>query len=106
MLDPKKMMELQRQMTERFEKMQEEREKLVHEGKAGGGAVTCKVSGKYQLVDLVVKPEAVDPDDIELLQDLMVAAVNQALGKAREANESEMAKVTGGMNLPPFLGGL
>jgi DNA-binding YbaB/EbfC family protein len=106
MFDPKQLMDLQKNLHERFETMQRQREGQVFEGAAGGGAVTAKVSGVYELLDLQVKPEAVDPDDIDLLQDLVVAAVNSALEKARKASEGEMSKITGGMKLPPFLGGL
>ena len=86
---------LQQQMT----KMQEELEEREYEATAGGGVVTAKVNGKKELVALTIKPEAVDPDDVEMLQDTVMAAVNEALRTATETSEREMGKLTGGMNL-------
>ena len=87
---------LQQQMT----KMQEELEAREYEASAGGGVVTVKVNGKKELLDLVIKPEAVDPDDVEMLQDAIMAAVNEGLRIASETMEKEMGKLTGGMNIP------
>lgn len=84
---------LQQQMT----KMQEEIEPREFEASAGGGMATAKVNGKRELLSLNIKPEAVDPDDVEMLQDLIVAAVNEALKQADEANEALMGKMTGGL---------
>ena len=86
---------LQQQMT----KVQEELEEREYEATAGGGVVTAKVNGKKELVELTIKPEAVDPDDVEMLQDTVMAAVNEALRTATETSEREMGKLTGGMNL-------
>ena len=86
---------LQQQMT----KMQEELEEREYEATAGGGVVTAKVNGKKELVALTIKPEAVDPDDVEMLQDTVMAAINEALRTATETSEREMSKLTGGMNL-------
>ena len=86
---------LQQQMT----KMQEELEAREYEITSGGGMVTAKVNGKKELLALTIKPEAVDPDDVEMLQDLVMAAVNEALRTATETSEQEMGKLTGGMNL-------
>ena len=83
---------LQQQMT----KMQEELEAREYEASAGGGMVTVKVSG----ISIEIKPEAVDPDDVEMLQDLVLAAVNEALRTANETTEREMSKLTGGLNMP------
>ena len=66
---------------------------------AGGGVVTATVSGAKELTELTIKPECVDPDDVETLQDLVVAAVNEALRAAAEASDNEMQKATGGMKL-------
>ena len=66
----------------------------------GGGAVTVKVNGKKEIIDIAMKPEVVDPDDIEMLQDLVISAVNEALRKVDEMQQSQMSKVTGGMNIP------
>lgn len=87
---------LQQQMT----KKQEEVEAREFEATAGGGMATAKVNGKKELLSLTLKPEAVDPDDVEMLQDLVVAAVNEALRAASDAMEQEMGKMTGGMSMP------
>jgi len=87
---------LQQQMT----KMQEELEAREYEASAGGGMVSVKVSGKKELLGLEIKPEAVDPDDVEMLQDMVIAAVNEALRMATETTEREMSKITGGMSMP------
>lgn len=81
-------------------KAQEELESKTYEAGAGGGVVTATVSGKKELVAVAIDPEAVDPDDVEMLQDLIVAAVNEALRKAAEDAASQMSKLTGGLNLP------
>ena len=87
---------LQQQMTEK----QAELETREFEASAGGGMVTAKVTGKKQLVALEIKPEAVDPEDVELLQDMIVAAVNEAIRQADETVEREMGKLTGGLGIP------
>ncbi len=81
-------------------KAQEELESKSYEAGAGGGVVTAVVSGKKELVSVSIDPEAVDPDDVEMLQDLIVAAVNEALRKANEDAASQMSRLTGGLNLP------
>ena len=81
-------------------KAQEELESKTYEAGAGGGVVSATVSGKKELVSVVIDPEAVDPDDVEMLQDLIVAAVNEALRKAGEDAASQMSRLTGGLNLP------
>ena len=70
------------------------------ETSAGGGAVSVKINGKKELVEVLLKPEVVDPDDIEMLQDLIIAAVNEGMRQIDEISESEMGKVTGGINIP------
>ena len=86
-----KAQKLQQQMAEKQAEL---------EARAGGGMVTAKVTGKKTLVSLTIKPEAVDPDDVEMLQDMVVAAVNEALRMAEEATEQEMGKLTGGLGMP------
>ena len=86
---------LQQQMT----KMQEELEAREYEASSGGGMVTVKVSGKKELLSIEIKPEAVDPDDVEMLQDMVIAAVNEAVRKADAENSANMSKPTGGLNL-------
>ena len=87
---------LQQQMA----KMQEEIEAREFEATAGGGMATAKVNGKKELLSIEIKPEAVDPDDVEMLQDLILAAVNEALRQAGETMEREMGKMTGGLGMP------
>ena len=87
---------LQQQMT----KMQEELEAREYEASAGGGMVTARVNGKKELIGLTIKPEAVDPDDVEMLQDMVTAAVNEALREAEETSNREMGRLTGGLNMP------
>ena len=87
---------LQQQMA----KMEEELQAREYEATSGGGMVTAKVSGKKELIELTIKPEAVDPDDVEMLQDMVIAAVNEALRTAGDTMEREMGKLTGGLNMP------
>ena len=87
-------------MQENMQKMQEELEAKEVEASVGGGAVTVKVNGKKEVLDITIKPEVVDPDDIEMLQDLVISAVNEALRKVDDMQSSQMGKLTGGMNIP------
>lgn len=88
------------QMQQQMLRVQEELETTQVDGSAGGGVVTAVVTGKQELVSLTIDPSAVDPADVEMLQDLVVAAVNDALGASRRLAESKMAAVTGGLRLP------
>ena len=81
-------------------RMQQELQEKEYEAKAGGGMVIATVNGKHELKNLVIDPEAVDPDDVEMLQDLVLAAVNEALRTANDTMEREMSKLTGGMSMP------
>ena len=81
-------------------KAQEELESKSYEASAGGGVVSAVVSGKKELTQVTIAPEAVDPDDVEMLQDLIVAAVNEAMRKASDDAASQMSRLTGGLNLP------
>jgi DNA-binding YbaB/EbfC family protein len=87
-------------MQQKMERMQQELQNRTVEASAGGGMVTATVNGQQQLLELKIEPNVVDPDDIEMLQDLIVAAVNQAIKKSQEMMQEEMAKITGGMNIP------
>ena len=87
-------------LQQQMQQMQEEIEQKEFEASAGGGMCTAKVNGKKEVLSIEIKPEAVDPDDIEMLQDLVVAAVNEALKAAGDAMEQGMGKMTGGMNIP------
>ena len=94
------MQQLMRQAQKMQQQMMQKQEELdarEYEGTAGGGAVACKLSGKRQLISLTIQPDAVDPDDVEMLQDMIVAAVNDALKKGEETREAEMNKIGGGM---------
>ncbi|MCR4601276.1 MAG: YbaB/EbfC family nucleoid-associated protein [Clostridia bacterium] len=87
-------------MQQMMEKTQEEIEAREFETSAGGGAVSVKISGKKEILSINLKPEVVDPDDIEMLQDLIMAAVNEGLRQVDEVSKEEMGKVTGGINIP------
>ncbi len=87
-------------MQQEMLKMQEELEEKTFEATSGGGVVSAKVNGKKELVEINIKPEAVDPDDVEMLQDLIVAAVNECMRKAEESSANEMNRLTGGINIP------
>lgn len=88
------------QMQARIARVQQELEAREVDATAGGGMVTARVNGKQQLLELKIEPAVVDPEDIEMLQDLILAAVNEAIKKSQAMIQEEMGKVTGGMNLP------
>ena len=97
------MQQLMRQaqkMQQDFLRMQKELEEKEFTAKAGGGMVTATVNGKHEVVGIEIKPEAVDPDDVEMLQDMVIAAVNEAIRNAMDDMSASMGKITGGMNLP------
>ena len=79
--------------------MQEEMENKTWSATAGGGMVTATVNGKHEVVSLEIKPDAVDPDDVEMLQDMVIAAVNEAMRTADAEAAQNMSRLTGGMNL-------
>jgi DNA-binding YbaB/EbfC family protein len=87
-------------MQKEMEKMQQEMEDKTINATAGGGAVEVVFNGKKQLQSISIKPEVIDPDDIEMLQDLILAAVNEGLRQVEEMTNQQMGKITGGMNLP------
>ena len=93
------MMKQAQKMQQDLLKMQEELEQATYSATAGGGAVSATVSGKRELTELHIDPDAVDPEDIEMLQDMVIAAVNEALRKAEDAANQNMSKLTGGLNL-------
>lgn len=94
------MMKQAQKMQKQMAEMQEQLEQREFEASAGGGVISVKVNGKKEIIDIQIKPEAVDPDDVEMLQDLIMAAVNEAMRIADETVSREMGKLTGGMNLP------
>ena len=81
-------------------KAQEALEEQVIEASVGGGAVNVKINGKKELIELKLSPDAVDPDDVEMLEDMILSAVNEALRKADEAASSSLKGITGGMSIP------
>jgi len=87
-------------MQEDMQRVQAELEEQEYTASAGGGAVSATVNGKHQLTALTIDPEVIDPEDSEMLADLVMAAVNEAQRKAAQTAEDEMGKVTGGMGLP------
>ena len=98
-------MELQQklqQMQDQMSAAQEAVEAQEFTASVGGGVVEAKVNGKKEVVAINIKPEAVDPDDVEMLQDMVVSAVNEALRQAGEAMDKSMSGVTGGLNLGAF----
>ena len=90
-------------MQQEMLRMQQEMETKEYEATAGGGMVTAAVNGKHELLRLAIDPEAVDPEDVELLQDMVIAAVNEAMRKADADAAASMGKLTGGLNLGGLL---
>ena len=93
------MMKQAQKMQQDMLRMQEEMENKTYSATTGGGMVTATVSGKHQVVGLEIKPEAVDPDDVEMLQDMVIAAVNEAMRTADNDAAENMSRLTGGLNL-------
>ena len=98
---------MQRQLMKQMEKLQQDMEEAQRQlgemrlvAAAGGGVVVATANGAGEIVDLRIAPEAVDPNDVEMLQDLVLAAVREALEKSRKAQEEKMGGLTGGMNIP------
>lgn len=95
-----KMMKEARKVQEQIVQMQEELHQRELEVSSGGGAVTVRVNGKQEILSLKITPEAVDPDDVEMLEDMIMAAVNEAVKQSQDMVSAEMAKITGGFNIP------
>jgi DNA-binding YbaB/EbfC family protein len=100
MFDLKKLQQMQKDMQDQIGKIQDEMAQKTVEASSGGGAVTVVVNGNQEVQSIKIKPEAVDPDDLEMLEDLMMAAINAAIEKSKEMQQSAMGRVAGGM-LPP-----
>jgi len=94
------MLKQAQQLQSKMAKMQEELAQKTVEASAGGGMVKVIANGKQQIVSLEIEKEVVDPEDVDMLQDLVLAAVNDALARAQEMVSSEMGKLTGGLNIP------
>ena len=93
------MMKQAQKMQQEMIRMQQEQESKTYISTSGGGVVTATVNGKHELVDLQIKPDAVDPDDVEMLQDMVIAAVNEAMRAADTDAANNMSRLTGGLNL-------
>lgn len=98
------MMKQVQKMQEEMARVQEEVEQAQYTASAGGGAVEVSVNGSHEVKSIKIKEEVVDPEDIEMLEDLLMASINEAMRKASETMEREMGKITGGMNLPGMSG--
>lgn len=96
----RKMMKQAQEMQKRLADVQEELANSVCESSAGGGAVVATVTGGNRLTDIKIQPDVVDPDDVEMLQDLVMAAVNGAMDSAQEEAADKMSAITGGINIP------
>lgn len=94
------MMRQVQKMQEQMTELQEDLDAREYDVNAGGGAVSVKINGKKEILSIAIKPEIVDPDDIETLSDVLVAAVNEAIRKVEEVNTAEMQKVTGNVSIP------
>ena len=97
------MMKQAQKLQEKMAKVQEELAAKTVEATSGGGMVTAVVNGKFELMSIRIEKDAVNPDDIDMLQDLIIAAVNEGVRKAQEMASAEMAKVTGGMKIPGMM---
>ena len=98
--DPNAMMRQVQKMQDDIRAKQEELEAKEYTGTASGEMVTVTMNGKHEIIGITIKPEAVDPDDIEMLEDLVAAAVNATVKQVDETAEAEMGKLTGGLNIP------
>lgn len=100
MPDFNSLMKQAKKIQERIQSLQQELERKTVEASAGGGMVSVVVNGKYEIVSLRIEKEVINPDDVEMLQDLITAAVNEGMRRVQEMTTAEMAKITGGFNLP------
>ncbi|ERI93006.1 DNA-binding protein, YbaB/EbfC family [Clostridiales bacterium oral taxon 876 str. F0540] len=94
------LMKTAQKFQQQMEEMQKQLETKTYEEKSGGGAVVVTANGKKQIIDIKINPDVVDPDDVEMLQDLIMTACNAALRKAEEDTTNQMGKLTGGLNIP------
>ncbi|NLK39182.1 MAG: YbaB/EbfC family nucleoid-associated protein [Clostridiales bacterium] len=94
------MLKQAQKMQEEIAALQEELESREYEVTAGGGVVGVKINGRREILNITIQPEIVDPDDIETLSDILVAAVNEAIKKVEEVSSTEMAKITGNIGMP------
>jgi DNA-binding YbaB/EbfC family protein len=97
------MMAQMRKMQQEMEKVQDELANTSVEGTAGGGVVTVAINGDFRVTKVTLKPEAVDPEDIETLEDLLVVALNDGIGKVQTLSQNKMGRLTGGMKIPGLM---
>lgn len=102
-MNPRQLQQMAQQMQKQMQKIQEELATAIVEGSAGGGAILVRMNGHRELQSITISPEVVDPDDVEMLQDLLVAAVSDASKKAQELAEQRMGPLMGGMKGLPGL---
>ena len=102
-MNPRQLQQMAQQMQKQMQKIQEELAVAVVEGSAGGGAITVRMNGHRELQSVIIAPEVVDPTDVEMLQDLLVVAINDAAKKAQELAEQRMGPLMGGMKGLPGL---
>ncbi|MCX7020257.1 MAG: YbaB/EbfC family nucleoid-associated protein [bacterium] len=100
MFDLKQIQKMQKDLQERMSRLQDEMKQQTVDASSGGGLVNAVVNGNQELVSLKIKPDAIDGEDIEMLEDLVVAAVNLAMEKSKELQQNEYSKLTGGLKLP------
>ena len=103
MFDFKQLQKMQKELHEQMEKMQQEMADKTVEASSGGGAVTVVANGNQEILSVKINREAVDPDDIEMLEDLVLAAVNAAMEKSKALGQDSMSKLTGGFKLPGLM---
>lgn len=94
------MMKQAQKMQEQMMKMQEDMENKTYEATAGGGAVKVVIDGKREITEMSISPEVIDPDDVEMLQDLIIAAVNEGMRKVDADSSAQLGSITGGLNIP------
>lgn len=98
--DMNSMIRQAQKMQEQMAEKQAELDAREYEVQAGGGVVAVKIKGTKEILDVTIQPEIVDPEDVETLQDILVAAINEAIKKVESTNEAELSKIAGGMNVP------
>lgn len=101
-MDINKLMKQAQEMQKKAAETQQALKEMIVEATAGGGMISVKISGTQEVVDIKVDKEVINPDDKAMLEELLIAAVNEALKKSRKLSETEMAKVTGGLKIPGF----
>lgn len=94
------MMKQVQQMQKKMEQAQKEIEEMIVSASSGGGMVEVKMNGRKEVIELTINPEAIDPEDVEMLQDMILTAINDAFKQVEDQSESKMGKITGGMHLP------